>query len=158
MHFLCLYLAGRQRDNPAETGDFDYCLDLLLSVPHIDVHLTNQAGETALHIAATRGYVLGLRQLVAAQADINARNRHQETPLFCAGSAECLQWILGQDGMDLEAKDCDGNTALHKFAQDSSVPADLLGLLITKGADVNAVNDQGESALFITFLDIMQFS
>ena len=49
-----------------------------------DANTTNQAGDTALHVAAQQGYDSVIQYLVDHGAQVNARNRRGQTPLAAA--------------------------------------------------------------------------
>lgn len=89
-------------------------------------------------------------------ADIDARDDDGETPLMVAaafgrtGTAE----ILLERGAQIEARDNDGNTALLMAACDcaqATMPDtyEVIGLLLQKGANVNAQNKRDETPLII---------
>ncbi|RWS20464.1 E3 ubiquitin-protein ligase MIB2-like protein [Leptotrombidium deliense] len=62
------------------------------------------------------------------------------------GELESVRKLI-TDGADLNVKDCDGNTAVHKAAEGNHV--EVLNLLLEAGADKNVVNFMGNSALHI---------
>src|SRR5262249_48829583 len=79
-----------------------------------DVNAANQAGDTVLHIAASRGYVDAVRLLVEHGADVNAVNQTGTTPLHNAasqGSASIIE-ILVDKGARLDVKNKRGQTPL----------------------------------------------
>jgi ankyrin repeat protein len=61
--------------------------ELLIQNKEIDVKYTDEAGRTALHYAAHRGYLDIVKNLIEEGADINYEDHQGETPLFFA----CLQ-------------------------------------------------------------------
>jgi ankyrin repeat protein len=73
------------------------------------------------------------------------------------GRAPLVKVLLEQQHIDLEAKDKHDNTAL--LAAAAGGYAEIVKLLIDKGADVNPQNDQGQTALDIAtdqeFADIV---
>ena len=60
------------------------------------------------------------------------------------GDGEQLKELIPR-GVDVNVKDCEGNTALAIAARSGHI--DCVNILITAGADVNIVNDEGISAL-----------
>ena len=82
--------------------------------------------------------------LIAHGADVNARNRDGETPLNTAYSVEMFA-ILVASGADINASGTKGLTPLHKAAYEIR-DAELVKLLLERGAAVNAENKRGESA------------
>jgi ankyrin repeat protein len=100
--------------------------------------------------------------LIAKRADVNAKNKHGETPLWEAaarGNLEFLELLIA-NGADVNVKDdCLGDTPLHKAIwRGDRITSDsrweeqakeffkkLLELLIAKGANVNAKNNYGKT-------------
>lgn len=140
-------------------------------------HKDRETGASALHNAIRAGEALMVKTLVAAGADVNMPNRYGVTPLhLCAaiGDLESMRLVrenhalaslpdtygftamhaasraghtlvleqLLQWGMDVNVKDSFGNTPLHRCAD-----AGTAQFLIDSGANVNALNRNGESAL-----------
>jgi len=88
---------------------------------------------------------------IAGGGDINIKNLNNETILmkavkFATGAAVRL---IIDAGVDIDAKDLKGNSALMLL---SDIPADLavyMRLLIDAGANIDAKNNQGETALML---------
>ena len=79
-----------------------------------DINAANQAGDTALHIAAVRGYTAAVHVLLDRGAEVNVANKAGDTPLHNAASrayAAIIQ-LLAQQGAELEAKNKRGQTPL----------------------------------------------
>jgi ankyrin repeat protein len=79
-----------------------------------DVNASTNSGETALHSAASRGFVALVQLLTDKGANVNATNRSGDTPLHNAatrGSVAIVQW-LAEHGAHLEAKNKNGMTPL----------------------------------------------
>src|SRR3989442_15367603 len=71
--------------------------------------------QTALHEAAKEGHTDIAKQLLARDADVNARDIDGATPLIVAvehGHREFAELLLAQRA-DLDAKNDGGQTALH---------------------------------------------
>jgi uncharacterized protein len=81
-----------------------------------------------------------VRMLLQAGADINARGWDGETALFSL-EHDAVQELL-RHHIDLEARDKDGETALMETVSNS-----IAELLINAGANVNAENKKGQTAL-----------
>jgi hypothetical protein len=87
-----------------------------------------------------------LKELVAAGASVNCENRLKQTPLILAagnGSLETVRWLIEQDA-DIAHKDVDGKMAIHYAVLESN--PNLVRLLLTRGAVVEAKDNYGESA------------
>jgi ankyrin repeat protein len=97
-----------------------------------------------------------IEEALRYKANINTSNRFGQTPLMNACKDEFdimekFQLMFLEDGAEVNAKDNDGNAALHYAAKnDSKNGAKILcDMLLEFGADANAVNNQGESPLDI---------
>ena len=96
---------------------------------------------TELHFAAQAGDVEAIVRLVAAGADVNARDEHGNTPLKYA-SCEPVPAVrkLIELGADVNLGDDRGFTPLHGAAAHGfyAEAAEMAEALIARGADVNA--------------------
>ena len=104
-----------------------------------------------LHYAARYGHASVASVLIAAGADVDAKNRTGGTPLHMAayygGSdrASVISVLIGA-GADVNAKNNDGGgTPLHDAASRGHAP--VVSILIAAGADVNAKNNVGKTPL-----------
>jgi ankyrin repeat protein len=123
-------------------------------------------GNTALHFAALIGNTKSVEVLIGAGANVNVSNYHGWTPLMesaSTGSYECVRVFLGK-GANVNARSDEGNTSLILLVK-STNPSDIqnlkgwkriwlpwdplktLQILLEKGADVNAKNNKGQTAL-----------
>ncbi|EAZ04161.1 hypothetical protein OsI_26303 [Oryza sativa Indica Group] len=118
-------------------------------------------GNTALHVAATRGHA-ALAALICARAPALAatRNRFLDTPLHCAAKsghrevAACLLSKMRAGGSAaaaaLRATNCLGATALYEAVR--SGHAGMVGLLMAEAPELACVcvaNDGGVSPLYL---------
>jgi ankyrin repeat protein len=81
-----------------------------------------------------------LSLLIANKVDVNATNRRQGTALILAsyhGLFDCVQMLLRVQGIDVEAMDDDGDTALS--CATARGHAHIVTLLIEHGANVNVI-------------------
>jgi len=115
------------------------------------------AGETALHVAAAAYATATVRALVAAGADVQARNRRGAAPLHHAavGIPGDAYWdpraqaatvaALLAAGADVDAVDTSGVTALHRAVRTRSAAA--VRALLDGGADARRENKSGSTPL-----------
>ena len=122
-----------------------------------ECHAQVYAGDTALHAAAFAYDVELARALVAAGADVRARNRRGAEPLHAAviGSPGSDNWnpprqiaviaYLVGAGADPNAGAAGGVTALHRAVRNRCSAAVVA--LLDAGADPLEPNDHGSTAL-----------
>ncbi|WP_296706716.1 ankyrin repeat domain-containing protein [Treponema sp. UBA7570] len=111
-----------------------------------DVNARNKDGDSVLFLAVRKNKKDVGDLLLSKNADIFASNTENNSPLriALAQGGEVQDWLI--TSQTLNASDGSGNTPLHyacEWKLDEAVSA-----LIQKGANVNAVNANGESALF----------
>ena len=102
-----------------------------------------------------------IKMLLKFKCDVNLANRFGVTPLMhvCKGfftTMESIQLLLLEANADVSASDAKGNTVLHYAASNRSdsgakVMCDMLFEFCQ--VDVNAVNNQGQSALDIATIN-----
>jgi ankyrin repeat protein len=115
------------------------------------------AGDTALHVAAAAYWKDFAKKLVAAGADLRAKNRRGAEPLHAAAvggpgadtwnpraQAATIAWLIGA-GADPDAVDMDGVTPLHRAVRTRCAAA--VAALLEGGADAGRRNDSGSTPL-----------
>lgn len=106
--------------------------------------------STPLHCAADHDQEVMVSFLLAQGADISAINNTGQTPIHsaaAAGSVGSTQLMLDRRPDLLEAKNRQDETPLLCAAQSRKV--DLVNILISRGADQEAVNAEGYSFLHL---------
>lgn len=111
-----------------------------------DVNARNKNGDSVLYLAVKKNKKDVGDLLLSRNADIFATNTENNSPLRIAltEGGEVQDWLI--TSRTLNIVDGSGNTPLHYAAEWNLKEA--LSSLIQKGANVNAVNSNGESALF----------
>lgn len=110
-------------------------------------------GTTPLWLAAYYGQVEILRELAAHNATPTLTSNNGATVLMAAigrnqmNALEMVK-ILADLGIDVNAADEEGNTALHRAASSGFDP--LVQFLVERGAELEAENTKGETPLSMT--------
>lgn len=124
-----------------------------------ECYLQIYKGDTALHVAAAAYDVGFARKLVAAGADVRARNRRGAEPLHSAvnGAPATTVWdpkrqaamvaYLVEAGADPNAAATGGVTPLHRAVRNRCSAA--VRALLDAGADPHRANDSGSTALML---------
>jgi len=97
--------------------------------------------DGALIQAAADGNIEAVKQAIAAGADVNAKDKHGNTPLDLAareGHKEVAELLIA-NGANVNAKTNGGWTPLHYAAKEGH--KEVVELLIAEGANVNAKDD-----------------
>ena len=112
-----------------------------------------ELGISALHVAVRANAVAHVRKLLENGAIPNLVQLFSETPLHTAaamGYDECVQLLMDHKASPEVAMGPTKMTALHLAAQDGNV--DSLQILVNGGANVEAKNVRGQSALHLAAL------
>lgn len=108
--------------------------------------MSDRPDVSDLHFAAQGGDVEGIARLVAAGADVNARDEHGNTPLKYASAEPVPAAVrkLIELGADVNLGDARGFTPLHCAAAHGfySEAMEMAEALLARGADVNARSRQ----------------
>lgn len=130
--------------NAVKTGDSREVRQLLRR--GVDANTTDAAGHSVLHIASRDGVLEVARVLVAAGADVDRRNKNQETPLMMAalgGHLSTVQFLLSKDAQINQP----GWTALLYAATNGHV--EIVRLLIENHAYIDSSPSNGLTSLMM---------
>lgn len=122
-----------------------------------EIGLYLYSGDTALHVASAAYRSQMAQQLIAAGANVGARNRRGTEPLHAAaaGSPGSSTWdpvaqeatiaCLIAAGANPNAQNMDGATPLHRAVRTRCAGA--VGVLLRHGADPTIRNKNGSTAM-----------
>ena len=126
-------------------GNLDIC-SLVLS-RGANVIQTDMYGDTPLHFAAYRHHVDICQLLVDHKADVTSVNNEGKTPLYiavaCWPDTPAVCHLITNESVNVA--DGHGNRALHVAASNGDIQ--IVQLLVDCGADVNVLNEDGQTPL-----------
>ncbi|MCE9507444.1 MAG: ankyrin repeat domain-containing protein [Alphaproteobacteria bacterium] len=115
-----------------------------------DINGKDSEGNTPLVYAICSSLSQTVQLLIAKGADVNAADKSRKTPLMhaCSGGREDIVDILLQSGSNINIHNPNNYswTALH-YAAAYSDKETVIPLLVKKGANINTVDDRGQTAL-----------
>ena len=133
-------------------GDAAIVTDLLSK--GANVHLENSIGETALILASQAGYNAIVKELLAAGSKINHRSYVGTAIVMAAqeGHNDVLETLI-KAGASVNDEHTDENdTPLNlvlKLIRERTHLKSLVKILVNAGANINAVNVEGETPLLL---------
>uniref|UniRef100_UPI00398EF671 ankyrin repeat and SOCS box protein 2 isoform X2 n=1 Tax=Pristiophorus japonicus TaxID=55135 RepID=UPI00398EF671 len=125
------------------------CVKLLLKAYPRTVDCRTLAEETALYLAARRGYVECITYLLEAGAECDITSKTKETPLYKACENKNLEVVklLLKYHADVNHRCNRGWTVLHEAVVRSDM--NIIETLFIAGAKIEASNAYGITALFV---------
>ena len=139
----------------AALGD-SYEMIQFLAKKGIKLEKKTKAGDTALHLATKNGKLKAIEALLRQGADLASKDIDSRTPLHLAVYHNKLAAAneLLVHGANIEARDKYKNTPLHTAVNQVLHSSDFfkdwekgIQFLLTKGAKINAVDDEGKTIL-----------
>jgi ankyrin repeat protein len=118
--------------------------DALMAAPRLEVNQLNQAGESALMIAALRGNLDWVKRLLARGAQVNHDGWSALHYAASGPSTEVLDLLLKQ-GANIEGRSPNGTTPLMMAARYG--PEGNVDRLLAAKAEIRASNEQGLTAV-----------
>ncbi|XP_031788662.1 serine/threonine-protein phosphatase 6 regulatory ankyrin repeat subunit B-like [Nasonia vitripennis] len=134
------------------TPEGEQLIRLMVTNHGADLQARDSKGETALHIAVSKGLVPIVEMMLEKGADVQARDLGGQTPLHFAalrGQVQIVEMLL-EKGAGVNVPDESGQTPLHVAAMGSKAD-ELLPLFIKHGANVTDKTHSGFNVLhFLT--------
>ncbi|NXB43993.1 ASB10 protein, partial [Leucopsar rothschildi] len=145
---------GDEKWSPSHLGPHR-CVRLLLQHGASVNSQTEEENDTALHVASRHGLAEHVQLLLHHGAELEVKNKEGQTPL----NAACAQHhqpqdmdryyrvcqLLVESGASINAADRDRQHPLHLACKNAN--AQIVELLLARGANVNVMNYGGNTAL-----------
>ena len=143
-----LHEASRLYDKERAPGKLEIAKLLLDHGANIE-STANRSGITPLLTAVHSNFIAMVQLLMDKGANFKFQNGLGLTALHIAASSDhVIVRMLLDAGADTEVKDHEDETPLHKAARWGSLK--VIRLLLERGADVRAINKDGQDALQVT--------
>ncbi|OQY02337.1 MAG: hypothetical protein B6I20_06975 [Bacteroidetes bacterium 4572_117] len=132
----------------AKNGD-NILLMSILSKDSTNANITNEMGNTPLHIASFYGKLKCLKPLVSYGALIDVKNKLGVTPLhyaFLANRKKAVKYLVDNNAA-IDYIDEQGNTLLILSVLNNDI--ELVNMFLIKGININHISGRGNTALTI---------
>ncbi|KAK0761397.1 hypothetical protein N5P37_006347 [Trichoderma harzianum] len=127
-------------------------IELLVEQGHADINATKECGRTILHCLILNGHEPSALRFLEYGPNCDAVDNMGNTPLHTLmqqpkPTPEMVKALLA-GGVDPNARNHDGMTALLLWNQSSGSRMDILDILLEAGADINTVDKDGNNLIF----------
>jgi len=113
-----------------------------------DPNLQDEAGKTPLHLAAEGFSSDSVKALLEGGANPNIADKMGDTPLMGVSTRENVD-LLADYGVDMNARNAKGETALLVNAREKRLATGATERLAQRGADLEARDAKGNTALHL---------
>ncbi len=143
---------NRQFISAIENAKYDEVVRLLKLGANIKA--INQEGDTPLHIAVIESDIDMVALLITNKADVNAAGRKGNKPLHYTQDTEIARKLI-EHNANVGVEDEHGYMQLHYAVMEGD--AEMMALLITNKADVNAKSKYGSPLHFARIGEISEY-
>ncbi|XP_061456811.1 E3 ubiquitin-protein ligase MIB2 [Rhineura floridana] len=135
----------------AVTADFKGIIEALTDVPNIDFTIQNRQGFNLLHHSALKGNTLAIKKILArARQLVDAKKEDGFTALHLAAlnnHKEVAEILIKEGRCDVNLKNNRNQTPLHLAVTQGHM--EMVRLLVSEGCDVNAEDEDGDTAMHV---------
>ncbi|XP_034976183.1 E3 ubiquitin-protein ligase MIB2 isoform X2 [Zootoca vivipara] len=135
----------------AITADFKCIIEALTEVPNIDFTVQNQQGFNLLQHSALKGNKLAIKKILArARQLVDAKKEDGFTALHLAAlnnHKEVAEILIKEGRCDINLKNNRNQTPLHLAVTQGHM--EMVRLLVSEGCNVNAEDEDGDTAMHI---------
>ncbi|KAJ4854858.1 ankyrin repeats (many copies) domain-containing protein [Trichoderma breve] len=127
-------------------------IELFVEQGHVDINAAKECGRTILHDLILNGDEPSTMRFLEYGPNCNAVDNMGNTPLHTLmqvpkPTPEMVKALLA-GGVDPNARNHDGMTALLLWNRSSDSRTDILDMLLEAGADINTVDKDGNNLIF----------
>ena len=132
-------------------------VETLLKIAHTNVNERDRTLQTPLHVACSLGSLPIVRELVNKNADVNATDTNNWTPLHCAANQssdfDIILLLLDKPKINVTILSKDGTSMFHYLVRLTPKPEQIpkytlaLKKSLEKGVDINLAGKHAESPL-----------